>query len=268
MILIGEKLNGSIPSVGAAVRSRDEAFLKERALTQAAAGADYLDVCAGVPGEAEAETLLWMARLVENTVDLPLCVDSPNPAAIAAVLPQCRRAGLVNSVSLERGKIETIFPLIAGTEWKCVALLCSDEGVPDSVEARLELFERILAKADAYGIAHERLFIDPIVHTLSTDGAALTTFAACTREIRRRSERVHIVSGLSNISFGLPARTLVNHAFLVLALQAGMDSAILDVTDRELTGLAFASEALLGHDEYCLDYISAFRSRRIGPAGR
>ena len=110
MIVIGEKLNGFIPSVGKAIRERDEAYLTNLAIRQEEAGADYLDVCAAVDSEIEAETLLWLAQLAENTSSLPLCIDSPNPAVLTHVLPHCKRACIVNSVSVGRGKMETIFP--------------------------------------------------------------------------------------------------------------------------------------------------------------
>lgn len=265
MFIIGEKLNGFIPAVGKAIKNRDEAYLKELAIAQEQSGADYLDVCAAVDNDLEVETLDWLIRLAEDCTSLPVCIDSANPSTIAAVLPHCERTGVVNSVSMESGKIETIFPLIADTGWKCIALLCSNSGVPDSVSDRIAIFDDIRKQAKAYGISEDRLFIDPIVRTLSTDETALTTFAACTREIRARSKDAHVVSGLSNISYGLPARTLINHAFLILAMQSGMDSAILDPTDREMIGLMHATSALLGQDEYCMDYITAFREDRIGP---
>ncbi len=265
MILIGEKLNGFIPPVGRAIRARDEETLRALARAQADGGADYLDLCTGPDCEPEAETLAWLVRLIEETVDIPVCLDSANPETLAAVLPLCKRPGIVNSVSLERDKIKTIFPLIADTPWRCVALLCTDEGVPETAEGRVEIFEHIRKQADDYGIAHERLFIDPVVHALATDGAAATTLIACTREIRRRSAQVHIVCGLPNISFGLPASALINRAFLVLAMEAGLDAAIMNAADRELVGLAYAAEALLGRDEYCLDFITAYREGRVGP---
>ena len=137
--------------------------------------------------------------------------------------------------------------------------------MPESTEGRLAIFEQIRAAAKEYGIAESRLLIDPIVHTLSTDENSLSTFAACAKEIRARSADAHVVSGLSNISFGLPTRSVINHAFLVLAMQAGMNAAIMDVLDREMVGLLHATNALLGEDEYCMDYITAFREGRIGP---
>lgn len=263
MIIIGEKLNGFIKATAEAISARDEAYLKELALLQERAGADYLDVCAA-DGERETDTLRWLVSLAQSASDLPICLDSPNPDTIAAVMPLCKRAGIVNSVSLEAGKIETLFPLLAKNEWKIIALLCSNAGVPESVSGRMDLFERILQEAGRYGIDESRLLIDPVLHALATDDASFATFATCAREIRSRSKQVHIVSGLSNISFGLPARALVNRAFLVLAMQAGMDCAILNPLDREQTGLLYAARALLGEDEYCMDYIAAFREKRFG----
>ena len=264
MIIIGEKLNGFIPSVGKTIRERDEVFLRDLAVRQEEAGADYLDVCAAVDAEVEAETLLWLAQLAESASSLPLCIDSPNPDVLAAVLPHCKRAGIVNSVSMESGKIETIFPLIKDTKWKVIALTCTSAGVPESAEGRLAIFEQIRAAAHEYGISEDRLLIDPIVHTLSTDDQSLATFAACANEIRARAKTAHVVSGLSKISFGLPARSVINHAFLVLAMQAGMNAAIMDVLDREMVGLLHATNALLGEDEYCMDYITAFREGLFG----
>jgi len=264
MIVIGEKLNGFIPSVGRAIRDKDEVFLRDLAKGQEETGADYLDVCAAVDSEIEADTLRWLVELVQDASSLPLCIDSPNPQVLAEVLPYCKKEGIINSVSMEAGKIETLFPLIANTSWKVVALLCSNSGVPESAEGRILLFEQILAAAKTYGLAESRLLIDPIVHTLSTDERSFSNFAECAKAIRTRSSAVNIVSGLSNISYGLPARSVINHAFLVLAMQAGMNAAILDVLDREMVGLMHATNALLGSDEYCMDYIGAYREGKIG----
>ena len=265
MIIIGEKLNGFIPFVGKAIQTHDEAFIRDLARRQEAAGADYLDVCAGTDSETEAETLRWLVELAQDASVLPLSLDSANPDILAEMLPYCTRPGIINSVSLEQGKIERLFPLIAGTNWKATALLCSSAGVPERAEGRLALFDGILAAARPYGISDAQLLIDPVVHTLSTDELALSTFAECAREIKIRKPNIRVVSGLSNISFGLPSRPLINRAFLALAMQSGMDAAILDVLDRDLVGLLYATNALLGKDECCMDYITAYRENRIGP---
>ena len=247
MIIIGEKLNGSIPSVAKAIAERDADLIRERARMQAEAGADFLDVCASVEEDVEVETLKWM--------------DSPSAKTCAEGIKLCRRPGLVNSVSLEGNKIDTIFPVIADTEWECVALLCDNDGIPDSVEKRMKVFHGIMEKAKEYKIAPSRLHIDPLVVTLSTDQTALTVFAECCRQIKAEYPDIHITSGLSNISYGLPVRKNINQAFMVLAMNAGMDSAIVDPTNKNMIGMIYATNALLEKDDYCLNYIAKFGGR-------
>jgi 5-methyltetrahydrofolate--homocysteine methyltransferase len=265
MIIIGEKLNGSIPSVGKAIADRDEAFLRRLAKIQTEAGAHYLDVCASVQEDTEVETLKWMLDLAQDESDVPICLDSPSQYTLVKALPFCKKPGLVNSVSLEGDKIDTIFPIIADTKWGCVALLCDDKGIPNSVERRMEVFDGIMAKVKEYGIDPSRIFIDPLVVTLSTNDAALTMFAECTRRVKEQYPTIHVTSGLSNISFGLPVRKMINMAFMVLAMNAGMDSAIVDPTNREMLGVIYAADCLLEKDESCLEYIMAYREGIIAP---
>ena len=261
MIIIGEKLNGSIPSVGKAIAERDADLIRERAKMQAEAGADFLDVCASVEEEVEVETLKWMIDIVQEVTDTRICVDSPSAKTCAEGIKLCKRPGLVNSVSLEGNKIDTIFPVIADTDWECVALLCDNDGIPDSVEKRMKVFHGIMEKAKEYNIAPSRLHIDPLVVTLSTDQTALTVFAQCCRQIKAEYPDIHITSGLSNISYGLPVRKNINQAFMVLAMNAGMDSAIVDPTNKNMIGMIYAANALLEKDEYCLNYIAKFGAR-------
>lgn len=261
MIIIGEKLNGSIPSVAKAIAERDADLIRERARMQAEAGATFLDVCASVEEAVEVETLKWMINLVQEVTDTPICVDSPSARSCVAAIPFCKRPGLINSVSLEGDKIDTIFPVIADTDWECVALLCDNDGIPDSVERRMKIFFGIMEKAKQYGIAPSRLHIDPLVVTLGTDQTALTVFADCCRRIKYEYPEIHITSGLSNISFGLPVRKNINQAFMVLAMNAGMDSAIVDPTNKNMIGMIYATNALLERDEYCLQYIDKFGNK-------
>lgn len=261
MIIIGEKLNGSIPSVAKAIAERDADLIRERARMQAEAGATFLDVCASVEEAVEVETLKWMIDLVQEVTDTPICVDSPSARSCVAAIPFCKRPGLINSVSLEGDKIDTIFPVLADTDWECVALLCDNDGIPDSVERRMKIFFGIMEKAKQYGIAPSRLHIDPLVVTLGTDQTALTVFADCCRRIKYEYPEIHITSGLSNISFGLPVRKNINQAFMVLAMNAGMDSAIVDPTNKNMIGMIYATNALLERDEYCLQYIDKFGNK-------
>ncbi|MFV0529296.1 MAG: methyltetrahydrofolate cobalamin methyltransferase [Lachnospiraceae bacterium] len=266
MIIIGEKINGSIPPVAKAIAEKDGEFIKHRAKIQADANATFIDCCASVEEAIEVETLKWLIDNIQEVTDVPICVDSPSAQVCVEAIKFCNKPGLVNSVSMEGNKIDTIFPVIADSTWECVALLCDDRGIPDSVERRIEVFHNIMAKAKEYNIAPSRLHIDPLVVTLSTDEEALTTFVKCCKIIKEEYPEIHITSGLSNISFGLPARKNINQAFMVLSMNAGMDSAIVDPTNRDMLGMIYATDALLQNDEYCLEYIGAFRDGLIGLA--
>ena len=122
-----------------------------------------------------------------------------------------------------------------------------------------------MEQAAKYGIAANRIFVDPLVEGLATNQESLLTFAAVCREIKAKFPQIHITSGLSNISFGLPVRKMLNMAFMTLAMQAGMDSAIVDPTNRDMMGIIYATDALLGNDDFCVEYISAYRDNLFGP---
>ena len=263
MIIIGEKINGSIPSVAEAIAAKDEARIRHLARIQEDVDADYLDCCASV-NVNEVETIKWMIDLIQDETDSRICVDSPDPRVCVEAMAFCKKPGLVNSISLEGDKCEVILPALVGNRWNVVALLSGDSGIPKSADERLENFKRLLDKAAKYGIASDRLFIDPLVEGLATNQESLLTFAEVCRGIRAICPECHITSGLSNISFGLPARKMINLCFLTLAMQAGMDSAILDPTNKDMMGHIYATAALLGEDDFCVDYIGAYREYQFG----
>jgi 5-methyltetrahydrofolate--homocysteine methyltransferase len=264
MIIIGEKINGSIPSVGKAIAGRDAGFVRSLAERQAAAGASFIDVCASIPGPAELDALEWLIGLVQEVTNVPISIDSPSAQTCVQAMGFCKRAGLVNSVSMEGGKTSVVFPAIAGTDWQCVALLCDDTGIPRSSQKRLQVFDALMAEAGRFGITPERLHIDPLVEMLCAAEDGISEIVATMRAIKAKYPAIHLTGGASNISFNLPARKFVNRAFIILSMQAGMDSAILDPLNADMTGLIYATEALLGRDELCLDYIAAFRAGRFG----
>ncbi|BAE86491.1 hypothetical protein DSY4702 [Desulfitobacterium hafniense Y51] len=264
MILIGEKINGAIPSVAKAIAAKDADFIRNLAKVQSEAGVNFLDVCASVDNDIELETLKWLIDLVQEVSDIPIAIDSPNANVIAEAIKFCNKPGLINSVSMEGDKVEVIFPIIADTKWECVALLCDDTGIPQDTEKRLEVFGTLMAKAKQYNIAPSRLHIDPLVQMLCTSEDGILAIMEVIKEIKAQYPKIHITGGASNISFNLPIRRLVNQAFIVLAMGAGMDSAIVDPTKQDLMGMIFATEALLGQDEYCMEYIGAYREGKFG----
>lgn len=264
MIIIGEKINGSIPSVAKAIAEKDADFIRNLAKAQTEAGATYIDVCASVEDSIELETMKWLIDLVQEVTDTPIAVDSPNVHTCVEAMKFCNKPGLFNSVSLEGDKIDVAFPAIADTKWEVVALLNDDTGISKTAEQRLNVFDRLMAKAKEYNIDPSRFHIDPIIEMLCTSEDGINMVADVIRTIKEKYPTIHVTGAVSNISFNLPARRIVNQAFTVLAMNAGMDSAILDPLNQDLMGLIFATEALMGEDEYCMEYISAYREGVFG----
>ena len=265
MIIIGEKINGSIPSVGKAIAEKDGAFIQELAKKQAAANATYIDVCASVDEAIEVETLHWMIDLVQEVTDTPIAVDSPSAEVIAEAFKFCNKPGLINSVSGEGNKIDVLFPAIADTKWEVCALLCDDTGIPQTAEDRLRVFDDIMAKAKEFNIDPSRIHIDPLIEMLCTAEDGIKMVTDVMDEIKRQYPTIHITGAVSNISFNLPVRKILNQAFTVLSMSHGLDSAIFDPLNRDLIGLIYATEAMLGMDDYCMEYISAYRDGIFGP---
>jgi len=268
MIIIAEKLNGSIPSCGRAIAGRDEEYIKDLAKRQADAGASFIDCCASVK-DSELDTVKWMIDAIQSVTDCPISVDSPDVQVVIGAMDFCKKPGLFNSVSGEGGKIDIAFPILAKPEyskWDVMALLCDDTGIPKTSAKRIEVFDKIMAKAEEYGIDERRIHIDPLVEMLCTtdDGAGISMILEVMAHIRTTHPKAHISGAISNISFNLPVRRLVNQAFAVLAINAGMDSAVMDPLSQDLRGVIYAAEAMIGLDDFCAEYTSAYRAGVFG----
>ena len=265
MIIIGEKINGSIPSVKKAIEQKDEEFIRKLAIKQAETGADYLDICASTAPEVEVETLKWLMDIVQNAVDKPLCIDSPNPRILEKVFPYAKRPGLINSVSEEGGKCEVIYPMLQGTEWQVIALTCDNRGIPTDVQTRVDITKILVEKAQKYDITPDRIHLDPLVLALSVDNQSLLNFVETLKAVKNLYPTIKVTSGLSNISFGMPLRKVVNQHFLTIAMYEGMDSAILDPCNRDMMATLLITKALLGRDRLCRNFSNAYRKNMIGP---
>ena len=264
MIIIGEKINGSIPSMGKAIAERNEEWIKDIAKKQADSGADFIDCCASVE-EGEVETLHWMIDLIQSVTDTPIAVDSPNAAVCVEGMKFCNKPGLINSVSGEGNKMDVVFPVIADTKWEVMALLCDDTGIPKTAADRIRVLDNIMAKAKEYGIAESRIHIDPLVEMLCTSEDGIAMVVEVMQYIKAHYPKAHISGAISNISYNLPYRKILNIAFAVLAINAGMDSAVMDPLNRDLRGAIYAAEAMIGEDYMCMEYIGAFREDIFGP---
>ena len=263
MLIIGEKINGTRKRVGRAVRERDAEHIVALAREQVDAGADYLDVNAGTSSDTEAEDLIWLVETVQDAVEVPLCLDSPNGATLRAAARVVERQPMINSISGEPGRLETVLPLAAELGGPVIVVALDDEGIPRTVEDRMRIIAGLVAETRAAGIADERLYIDPLIMAISTGDDAGVTALRTIAEVRATYPDAHVTGGLSNISFGAPARRFLNQAFMVLAIEAGMDSAIMDPSAPGIYPLMMAAEAVLGRDRFCNRYNRAYRAGRL-----
>lgn len=263
MIIVGEKINTSRKSIAEAVVNHDTQFIAGVAREQAEAGADYIDVNAGTFVEKEIDYLCWLVQTVQAEVDLPLCIDSPDPEAISRAMKLHKGEPMINSISLEKDRYEALLPVIISHPCSVVALCMSQTSMPTTVEERVNVGSELINKLTAKGIPLEKIYIDPLVQPVSVDiNMGIATLGAINK-IMNSFPGVNTICGLSNVSFGLPKRHLINRNFLALSISHGLSSAILDPTDKRLMATIYAIELLLGKDEYCGNYIDAYQNGHL-----
>lgn len=264
MIIIGEKINSTLKAIRPAMEARDTAAIQDLALRQAKAGANFIDVNAGMFLEDEPEKLTWLVESVQAVTKTPLCIDSPNPKAVLAGLKANKNPRpLINSITDEKERFAAILPLIGEFSTGIIALCMDDSGMPETVEDRLRVADSLVGKLTREGVALGDIYLDPIIRPVGTGPHYGVVAIETIRRIKENYPQAHIACGLSNVSFGLPARKLVNQAMLVAAMAAGMDGAILDPLDKKLMSFVYATEALLGIDEYCVEYLGQYREGNI-----
>ncbi|MDQ7783839.1 MAG: dihydropteroate synthase [Desulfomonilaceae bacterium] len=263
MIIVGEKINTSRPGMGEAVEQRNRALIVRTALDQAQAGADYIDVNAGTFPKDEAVHLCWLVETVQSELDLPLCLDSPNPEALSEGMKRHNGAPMINSISLEEDRFKAVLPIVASQPCEVVALCMGRASMPTTVEDRVEVGKELVAKLMEAGISAERIYVDPLIQPVSVDVQMGIAALGAIREIMKAFPGVKTICGLSNVSYGLPERRLINRSFLALAMSYGLSAAILDPMDRRLMGTLLAVDMLLGRDEYCEKFIEAYQEGRI-----
>ena len=266
MIVIGEKINGAIPSIRKAIEERNEALIIERTLAQAAAGAHFLDCAPSTAPDVEYGTMVWLIGLMQGCTEVPLCIDSPDAKLLARILEEghMKRPGMVNSVNEEGDKCETIFPLIAGTPWQVVGLTCDRDGIPADPQKKIDIAKRIIDKADKYGVALAQLHIDPCVMAIATTPSSMKDFERCIIGIHDYAPDVKVTGAISNISFDMPARKYVNANCMAYAIAAGLDSAIIDPCNVDMMSTIYACEALTMKDKGGRKYNRAYRQGKLG----
>jgi 5-methyltetrahydrofolate--homocysteine methyltransferase len=259
MLIIGERIDATRRYVAQAIASQNRGFIQSEARDQAVSGADYINVNAAIFGEGEAGHLRWVVDAVQEVTDLPLCIDSPDPTAIRAVLPLVAGIPMINAITLEMGRMEGILALAIDYRAKVIASCQAGNGPAETTAAKVEIAGRLIDKITAAGIPLEDIYVDPLAYSLSTNSLAARATLDAIGQIMERFPGVHTTCCPGTVSYGLPARSLIHRTFLAAAVDRGLDSAIIDPTDRELVATLKAGELIAGRDESCLGYIAAFR---------
>lgn len=269
MLIIGERINTSRKGLDEKVAARDEAFFRELARAQFDAGANYLDVNCGTRINSEVEDIAWLARLVQDETGAPLSIDTPNPAAAEAALRVHARdkKPIINSISGERERYERMIGLVRDHQCGVIALALDDEGMPANGPERFAKAQKLMDRLLGDGVPVENVYLDPLVQPVASSIDPDLSYGRevlwTLREFKKTWPGVHCSAGVSNVSHGLPKRKILNQAFMVMCLAAGLDTAIIDPNDGYLMQLILAAEALIGKDELCANYIGAERAGRM-----
>jgi 5-methyltetrahydrofolate--homocysteine methyltransferase len=263
MLVIGERINSSRKVIESAIRDQDAEFITSEARDQVDAGAHVIDVNTATLMEGEVESLKWAIQLIQDLVDIPICIDSPNPVAVTKVLPLCKGKAMINSITAEAERYARLIPLIQEHKPNVVGLCMDDRGMPDSAEDRVRIASDLIGKLTGDGVPLGEIYIDPVVTPLSTDTRYGMAVLDAVEAIMKEVPGVHTIFGLSNVSYGLPNRTQVNQMFLVMAMTRGLDAVILDPCDKPIMAHLITTMTLLGKDEFCTNYLKAFREGKF-----
>jgi cobalamin-dependent methionine synthase I len=264
MLIIGERINTTRKEINEAVERKDATLIKADVRAQVEGGAQIIDINAGSRAGSETEDLIWLIDVIQEEVSVRLSLDSSDPGCLSEAVERVRDLPMLNSTTAEKKRFDEMTPVIQKRECEVVALCMDDRGIPKSMEHVLENAGRLISDLESLGVKKERIYLDPLVQAVSTDSlAGLKAFETIER-MSKEFNGVKIICGLSNISYALPERRIVNRAFLTLAMRAGLSAALLDPLDKGIMGNLKATAALLGQDDYCMDYIRAFREGRLG----
>ncbi len=265
MLIVGERINSTKEKIKEAIRERDASFIAKEARSQVEAGADYIDVNCAVTSGDELQDMDWTISVIQSEIaNVGISVDSPNYLAIEAGMKACHSEGgvMINSITGDETRLKLILPIAIRRNAKLVALTMDEKGMPHTAEERLDVARKIYERVKRDGFNVENLYFDPLIRPVATEPDQAVEFLRSLHLIKGL-RGAKTICGLSNVSFGLPNRRLVNATFLSMAIHAGLDAAILDPTDKQISSSLRASRALTCKDEYCSEYIRAFREGKL-----
>ena len=262
--VIAERINMTRKKIRERVWARDTQFVTREVGKQANAGATHIDVNAGGDPAKEVDDMVWLVETVSSVTELPLSFDSANPQALEEGLKRCNRPGsVINSITGEKERIDGILPLVKQYDTHVIALTMDDSGMPEDGEGRVRITRDLVRVLTDAGVGLDRVHFDHLVRPAGTNPGQAQFICEAIRTTRREFPDAHIALGLSNISFGLPKRRHLNQAFVSMLVAAGADGAIVDPCEKGMMTTLLSARAVLGLDEYGMDYITAERDGRL-----
>jgi 5-methyltetrahydrofolate--homocysteine methyltransferase len=261
MIIIGELINSTRKKIKDAMESRNAEYIRNLAKKQDEAGSDYIDVNAGAFVDDETEILKWAMKEVQQVTEKPIAIDSPRGSTIAKGL-EIHNNGkpMINSITKETDRWNEIFPLAVESDSSILCLCIDNNGIPESANERVRIASEIIDDLTNAGKPISDIAIDPLTTPLSVNTGYGLVVTDTVRMIKERYPEVKCITGLSNISYGLPARRQVNRSFVVMCMTHGLDGALIDPLDRTMMSIIRATEALLNKDPFCAGFLKAYRS--------
>ena len=262
--VIGERVNMTRKRIREGVWNRNADFVAGEVRRQQDAGATHIDINAGGDPAKEVDDMRWLTGVIQGATELPLVFDSSNPEALRAGLDICNRPGtIINSITGEKERIDGVLPLVKDYNTGVVCLTMDDGGMPEDYEGRMRITRDLVALLGKEGVGRNRAYFDHLVRPASTNPGQARLILDAVRSTRQEFPEAHVCLGLSNISFGLPARNNLNRTFLAMLVAAGADGAIVDPCEKGMMNTLLSSRAVLGLDEFCMEYIQAYRAERF-----
>lgn len=267
MHIIGELINSTRKQIRKAIEEKDAAAIGDLARKQAEAGASWIDVNAGAFPDDEVGKIQWLIAAIRKTTAAPLSIDSPRAAAVEAGLAEAGSDPFLNSISAESERYAALIPFVKRYNARVVALSLDDAGMTDDMTKVWQVADALVKRLEDDGVPPDHIFVDPLIRPVSTNPEYGMGALGVVEKISERHPDVHRTCGLSNVSYGLPRRRLLNQVFVAMAIAKGMDSAIIDPLDSRMMATIAAAEALAGRDQFCMSYITAERSGKLEGMG-
>lgn len=263
MRIVGELINASRKKIRDDIKEKNTDVIAKVAKDQADSGADFIDVNAGIFVGQEADYVKWLVNTVQENVDVPCCIDTPDPKVLEEAVKVHEGTPMLNSISLESDRWENMIPILRGTDMNVIALCMSDEGMPYTKDDRMKIADQLINNLVKNDVKIENIFVDPLVQPIGSGDHFGREFLNTIEEIHRKYDGIHTICGLSNISYGIPKRKFANKTFMTMAITKGLDSAIMNPLDQGMMANIIATETLLGKDPFCEKYMDAYREGKF-----